>query len=373
MVNAHEPHDQPPGMRARLGGWCYRSGVLRLLQHARGQVRRDLRVLAYHRVLPAGEPGRFDFDLDLVSASVEGFRAQMQLLRRRFRPMRLGQAMAALDAGERLPADTVVVTFDDGYDDNYRFAFPILRELGVPATFFVSTGHIDNRLPYAYDWLVHMILCTQAVELAVPELGLACPMPADRPARRRLARNVLDRLKSLGDAEQSALIARLETAWKLPRTAGHPDCQPMSWAQLRQMHAAGFEIGSHGVHHRMLAKLSQAELEAELRESRTTLERELDAPATLASYPVGGDGAFDERVVEATRAAGYGAACSYICGTNPAPASNRYALLRLPVEREMDIGWFAAMLTVPELLSYPSTNRASLSPHVPEVVPSVAG
>lgn len=366
--------DEPgPGIRGRLGGLCYRSGLLRLFQHARGWIRRDLRVLAYHRVLPMAEPERFGFDLDLVSASAEGFRGQMQLLKRQFHPMRLTEAVAALEAGERLPVDAVVVTFDDGYDDNYRFAFPILRELDVPATFFVSTGHIDNGQPYAYDWLVHMILCTPAGELAAPELGLACAIPADRTARRRLAQQVLDRLKSLSGAGQSALIARLETAWDLPRTAGHPDCNPMSWAQLREMHAAGFEIGSHGVHHRMLAKLPQQELEAELRESKTTLERELGAPVSLVSYPVGGEGAFDQRVVQATREAGYHAACSYICGTNPAPASDRYALYRLPVERQMDTGWFAAMLTVPELVSYPSTHRQALSTDAPAAVPSISG
>lgn len=347
-------------MRGHLGGLCYRSGLLRLFQRARGWIRRDLRVLAYHRVVSVAEPERFGFDLDLVSASVEGFRAQMQLLKRQFLPVRLTEAVAALEAGERLPADAVVVTFDDGYDDNYRFAFPILSELGVPATFFVSTGHVDSGQPYAYDWLVHMILCTQAAELAAPELGLACAIPADRTARRRLAQQVLDRLKSLSDADQAALIARLEAAWDLPRTAGHPDCSPMRWTQLREMHAAGFEIGSHGVHHRMLAKLPQQELEAELRESKAVLERELEAPISLVSYPVGGKGAFDQRVVQAARAAGYHAACSYICGTNPAPTADRYALYRLPVERQMDIGWFAAMLTVPELVSYPSTHRQAL-------------
>jgi peptidoglycan/xylan/chitin deacetylase (PgdA/CDA1 family) len=145
----------------------------------------------------------------------------------------------------------------------------------------------------------------------------------------------------------------------MPSAAGHPDCRPMSWDQLRQMHAAGFEIGSHGVHHRMLAKLPQAELEAELRESRAALERELGAPSSLISYPVGGDAAFDARVVQATKDAGYRAACSYICGTNSMRAPNRYALYRLPVEREMGAGWFAAMLTLPELMSYPTVSRIS--------------
>ena len=76
----------------------------------------------------------------------------------------------ALDHGRALPRRAVVVTFDDGYDDNYRVAFPILRELGMPATFFVSTGHIDSGRAYAYDWLVHMIRTVHAARLQVAEL-----------------------------------------------------------------------------------------------------------------------------------------------------------------------------------------------------------
>lgn len=346
-----------PGVRGRLGQWCYRIGVLPVLRHARRWVCRDLRVLAYHRVLDVPAGNRFDFDLDLVSASVEGFREQMRWVKRHLCPLRFADVAAALDAGEKLPPDAVVVTFDDGYDDNYLHAFPILRELGVPATFFVSTGHIDSGLPYAYDWLVHMILGAPLPE--IPELGLVGVADTSRGARRLLAQRALDRIKRLDSDVQAKLIARLERDWAMPRHAGATDCQPMTWMQVREMHAAGFEIGSHGVRHRMLAKLTQVELEAELRDSRSTLERELGVPINTIAYPVGGDDAFDARVVEATRAAGYRLGCSYINGTNRHGATDYYALYRLAVEREMDIGWFAGMLTLPGLLSYPAVSHTT--------------
>jgi hypothetical protein len=257
-----------------------------------------------------------------------------------------------------------VVTFDDGYDDNYRVAYPILRELGVPATFFVSTSHIDSGRPFGYDWLVHMILRAPVQRLVLPELDLDLPMPPLRAERRQLASQVLRRMKGFGDAVQSSIIGRLERDWQMPSDAGHPDCRPMSWDALREMKASGFEIGSHGVGHCMLAKLPPEQLEAELVESRAALERELGEPAILLSYPVGGDLAFDRRVMEATMAAGYQAACSYICGTNPQSALNRYALHRLPVERVMGTGWFAAMLTLPELMGYPTVSRIGKSEQV---------
>ncbi|MGY3038762.1 peptidoglycan/xylan/chitin deacetylase (PgdA/CDA1 family) [Rhodanobacter sp. TND4EL1] len=369
MVTQSETSDRASGIRGRLGELCYSSGLLHSLQRMRAWWQKDLRILAYHRVMPLPDPATFDFDLELISTSPERFREQMRLLKQHFRPMRLGDVAAMLDAGKPLPPDAVVVTFDDGYDDNYRNAYPILRELGIPATFFVSTGHIDSGRPFAYDWLVHMILLTGAPSLVLPELGIDLAMPEAREDRRQLAGRVLLEMKNISAIAQSDLITRLEHEWRMPSNVTPVDCRPMTWSQLREMHDAGFEIGSHGVHHRMLAKLPQQIMEDEVRDSRVSLECELGVTRPLMSYPVGGDRAYDERVIEATRASGFQLACCYVCGTNPQPADNRYALQRLPVERNMGPGWFAAMLTLPSLMSYPTANRATAAEPEPECSP----
>ncbi|MHA6203852.1 polysaccharide deacetylase family protein [Dyella soli] len=360
MVMHAEDIGRAVGLRGQLGELCYSSGLLQSVQRVRSWWHRDLRILAYHRVLPLPDPATYEFDLELISTPPDQFREQMLLLRQRFHPMRLGDVAAAIEAGRPLPRDAVVVTFDDGYDDNYHVVFPILRELGIPATFFVSTGHIDSGRPYAYDWLVHMILLTGASQLQLPELGMDVPLPPDRAGRRAIAGNVLFRMKELGALAQAALIERLENEWAMPSDSAPPDCRPMTWDQLREIHAAGFEIGSHGVHHWMLAKLPQAELEAEVCQSRDALERELGPAPLLMSYPVGSGRAFDQRVIDTTRDAGYALACSYISGTNAQPASNPYALYRLAVERNMGKGWFAAMLTMPHLMSYPTPNHVNV-------------
>jgi peptidoglycan/xylan/chitin deacetylase (PgdA/CDA1 family) len=357
MVTDMESSGRASGVRGRMGELCYSSGLLHSLQRMRAWWQNDLRILAYHRVMPLPDPQTFDFDLELISTSPQRFREQMQLLKKQFRPTRLTDVVVALDAGESLPPDTVVVTFDDGYDDNYRVAYPILRELGVPATFFVSTGHIDSGRPFAYDWLVHMMLCSGAPRLSLPELNIDLTMPPSRSERRLLAGRILLEMKGLGALEQSAMITRLERHWRMPSNVTPADCRPMTWTQLREMHAAGFEIGSHGVHHRMLAKLPQQDMESEIRHSKAALVRELGMTTALMSYPVGGDRAFNDSVMEATRNAGFQLAVCYICGTNPLPATNRFALQRLPVERTMGPGWFAAMLTMPNLMSYQTVAR----------------
>ncbi|HJW45982.1 MAG TPA: polysaccharide deacetylase family protein [Lysobacter sp.] len=346
-----------PGRRQQLARISKRLGLLPSIRNVRALVRGDdLRILAYHRVLDAAGPN-FSFDVELVSASAECFREQMTLLRRRFHPMRFDEVLACVDTGRRLPRNAVLVSFDDGYDDNYRVAFPILQDLGMSAMFFVATGHIDSGTPYLYDWLVHMLCVTSADALELPDLQLACPLPGDLAGRRAIAARVLDGLKSLDDAAQTRAIGELERVWGMPVPASDRDCQPMTWGQLRQMHEAGMEVGSHGVHHRMLAKLPAVTMKAELVDSRQRIGIELGTPARVLSYPVGGHDAFNTDVEAAARAAGYEMACSYIAGTSRPDRNALFSLRRLPVERDRDQAWFEAVMAAPEIFCHRTRHR----------------
>jgi len=361
-VGVIDPTQSKEAKRIQLARWCYRAGVLPSLQALRRWVRPDLRILAYHRVLDIADFNTFQFDLDVVSASPRQFREQLMFVQRRFKPVSFRALFDALDGGPPLPPDAIMITFDDGYDDNYRIAFPILRELGLSAMFFVSTGQIDSGMPFAYDWLVHMVCVTEADRLTVPELAIDWPLPRGLLQRRRIAGTLLDAVKRVDDVKQQAVINRLQREWNMP-VAQHPDCRPMNWDQLREMQAHGMEIGSHGVQHRMLAKLSTDELVREIAGSKNALDTHLDAPAEAISYPVGGFDAYDQQVMDIAKEAGFKGACNYIAGTNSLSSPSRYALSRLPVEREMEIDWFSAVTTLPEVFGYVSHSHGGHGSH----------
>lgn len=349
---------EPVGRRQVLARWCHRAGLLPALRNLRELVSRDgLRVLAYHRVLESIEPPDFGFDVELISASAEAFREQMTYVRRHFTPMRFDDVVDSMDRGRTLPKNAVAITFDDGYDDNYRMAFPILRELGMTAMFFVSTGHIDSGKPYAFDWLVHMVCSTTDERLSVPELGLDWTLGSTLTERRMQAADLLHKLKSLDAGAQDALIVRLETLWGMGRVSSHPDCRPMTWENLREMHAAGMEIGSHGVNHCMLAKLPRNRMAIEVEESKRVIERELASNAIALSYPVGGPDSYDAETISAVRSAGYRIACSYIGGVAAVGDADIFSMPRISVERNMDQAWFQARLAVPGLFVHSPRKR----------------
>ncbi len=338
-----------PGRRERLAALCERWRLLPLLRRVRTGFRHDLRILAYHRVASRIDAEHFDFDVELLSADAEGFRAQMRHLRERYTPLRFRDVLALRDAGHEPPRNAVIVTFDDGYDDNHDVALPILRELGVPATFFVSTGHVDSGLPYAFDWAAHAILSAPVGRLQLHKPELSLELGESRASRRTVVPKVLDRLKALDGRAQQEAIAAIELECGVGPARASVNCRPMSWDQVRALHAAGMEVGSHGVHHRMLAKLDASAIEYELATSRDRIAQELGAAPLTLAYPVGGTDAYDARVVDIARKLGYRIACSYIPGINPLASADWYALRRIAVERDTSAAMFAAQLAMPEL------------------------
>lgn len=105
----------------------------------------------YHYISDPPE-GADEYRLDL-SVSPAEFRAQMQYLRDHgFTAIDLYDLSLAIVGKQKLPAKPVILTFDDGYVDNYTNAFPILQEFGFEATFFIITDYVDNGVPAHLTW-----------------------------------------------------------------------------------------------------------------------------------------------------------------------------------------------------------------------------
>lgn len=175
-------------------------------------------------------------------------------------PQRLEEALALLvergyrgatfhDAVTRAsPGRTVSVTFDDAYRSVIDLAFPVLQRLGLPATVFVPTDLVGNDQPMAWPGIERW----------------------------------------LGGPHERELLG-------------------MSWEELGELAAAGWEIGSHTRSHARLTQLSEDLLTQELGGSRRACEERLGRPCKTLAYPYGD---VDARVVEATQAAGYKAAAT---------------------------------------------------------------
>jgi peptidoglycan/xylan/chitin deacetylase (PgdA/CDA1 family) len=237
-----------------------------------------LSVLIFHRVLPQPDPV-FPGEVDAVQ-----FDSMMGWVKSWFNVLPLDEAVRRLKTST-LPARAAAITFDDGYEDNYSVALPILQRHGLTATFFIATGFLDGGRMWN-DTVIESVRGGPSTELDLSSIGLGSH-PTATPAKKREAiAAIIRQLKYLPMQE------RLERTEKLAACAGvrPPNDLMMTSDQVRAMRRAGMQIGAHTVSHPILARLDAQEAKREILGSKIFLEDLLEERVGLFAYPNGKPG-----------------------------------------------------------------------------------
>jgi len=306
--------------------------------------RRQPLILRYHRVHPDGWNSAYELG---IARSV--FEAQLDFLTRTCTVVSLADLCAGLTSRRPLPDRAVSLTFDDGYRDNYSEAFPALRARGLPATVFVTAGHLDSGAPFWWDRLAGAVCSAPAREYTL-DLGRGPePVRLDGDlSRRRLIDHASARAKMIPHREARTWLA------SLCETLGDEvpgDRSVLSWQEAREMAAGGIEIGSHTLDHPILSRLDPAEAERQVVVSRRVIEERIGRTVRFFAYPNGTPEDFTPAVEGAVRAAGYEAALTTIDG-RPRISSDLFKLERVAVSNGMTTdsrGFFSESLFAAEI------------------------
>lgn len=276
-------------------------------------------MLGYHRV---GDPACTPWDPDLFTATAEQLDRHVRYLKRVHGIVGSEEALQLL-AGRRSGRGVppVLLTFDDGYLDNYAAAFPVLRAHGVSAIFFLVTDYVRGATVPWWDAIAWM--CRRA------RGNGALDADAARAAREEAAALIAS-YKSLDAAAAQAMFealpARLGVA---PPDDAH--ALFLSVEQAREMVRGGMTIGAHTRTHPILSKLSREAQRDELRGGKAWLEAALGRTVATLAYPVGSPDAFTDTTRREARRAGYRAAFSYHGGINALASTDPYDVKRIPV------------------------------------------
>lgn len=217
-------------------------------------------------------------------------RRDARALERQLRLVRLAFPVVPLDAltsGANGRA-RVALTFDDGLRSNVEVAYPILRKLGLSATFFVCPGLIDGE-----QWLWNHEARQRLLSLERPELEeLATLLGAPTGVEA-----FIEWMKTLKLAARRRIEGEIRAATPgfKPSAAQREESDLASWEELERLDPAVVTIGSHTMTHPILTSLSAEETEAETRDSRVVLEKRLRREVSMFCYPNGdlNDGALD--------------------------------------------------------------------------------
>jgi len=311
-------------IRTMIGSCCRFSGVL--FRAERINLNR-LTILCYHRVMPTDRKALY-FCNDLV-VTPESFRQHCRILLQHYDVLPLSEAMDSLRHKSTNVWPIAVMTFDDGYCDNYEYALPILNEFGLRATFFVIAGLVDTTASSWYDRLARSIdgLKQQGRIKAILQqpditelLGSCMHQLAEVDGIRH---KLVTAAKSLSIEKRQVLLQQLGAASGY-RQNHDSDDRIMTWRQLSELTAGGHEIGSHSLTHEILPQLDDTSLESEITGSRKLLEERLNRRVRVFCYPNGGA---DDRVIQAVDQGGYDYAVTTTPGCNE-PTQNVLRLKR---------------------------------------------
>jgi peptidoglycan/xylan/chitin deacetylase (PgdA/CDA1 family) len=261
------------------------SGGLRRLHAGR------LVILTFHRIRPDNEEAPLR-PMRNLEVSASDFRALLLWMKERYDPVALGDWIGRT---EPLPRASFAVTFDDGWADNFTEAYPILRELKIPASIFLATGAVEERIPF---WWQHPGLSDEEIEV-------------------------------LKDQPQDELEARA-AADTLVRQAHANDF--LTWEAIREMAGSGWvRFGPHGHRHALMTSLTREEALADIQECWDLLKQEV--PVALLPVLAWPNGNARTDLPAALQEMGLQAAVGTQGGAVARAGENRWQLPRNNVDR----------------------------------------
>ena len=245
-----------------------------------------LMVLMYHRVLPATHPDR-SHEQPGMYVSPETLALHLGILKKHFDLVHLDDWARQAAGGLPLPRLACALTFDDGWRDNFEYAFPILQAHGVPATIYLLADLVGTQYSFWPNRLARLLGRPRAGDAGADWPDWLEQERALGPLTMTRIDAVIARCKSqYTDAQMVHMLNATGAVGAAPGAAASRDL--MNWDEIRLMAAGGVRFGSHTRRHtRLDERATRVVLEDEIRDSRVLIERELQAPVSSFCYPNG--------------------------------------------------------------------------------------
>jgi peptidoglycan/xylan/chitin deacetylase (PgdA/CDA1 family) len=319
---------------------AYETGIVRA---GRGLWAGSLTVLNYHRI---DDPNRKGFDSfrPNVSATPEDFDRQMGYVAKWFNVVSLQDVIKWLDGHTDLPPYAALITFDDGYLDNYTSAYPILRQYNFPGLIFLTTGHIGTDMPFYWDLAAYCFSHTQNDHLSFPDGKIQNWSTQEQ--LEHACKNWVEYMKTLPQTEKQNFIQQLPEELGVSIPAGFFRGLMMTWDQAREMQKSGIEFGAHTMHHPILTQISLEQVCEEVEESKSKIEEEMGEPVLGFAYPNGQSSDLNHQIEKIVADSGIRAAFTLLNGPSPLVEVKRnpYAIRRIFISHRHSLPLFASLL-----------------------------
>jgi len=257
-------------------------------------------ILMFHRVVQERDmifsPNRS------MMMSVENFDFILNYIKSKMNPIKLSDVIRYNSQKLDLPPDSIALTFDDGYLDNYTNAFPLLQKYNIPATIFLTTSFISN--PNNYFWWDDLEFYVARFNTIHSDIKMHHDPAikniinkieeADSLEKVKIIKELINSLKRLDECERSYFNERISD--KISNL--HKSILMLNWKQVKEMASSRIvEFGSHTENHIYMDKSDPAVIETEIKQSKNIIEREIQEPCVLFAYPNGNKSEKEEHLL----------------------------------------------------------------------------
>jgi peptidoglycan/xylan/chitin deacetylase (PgdA/CDA1 family) len=297
----------------------------------------------YHRVASTAGP----YDAGVLDATPPQFEEQVQLLAKEFDVITPDDLEAVVRRGR---GRYVLICFDDAYRDNYDNALPALKRHGLRATLFVTTGFIDERRISWWDEISWIVRTSEKSGLPAGRwLDGVLPL---KPAPEHAAHRLTGIYKTLPREDAAAFLDELAEAAGTGRHPHDASDLYLSWDEIRELLASGWQIGGHTVSHTILGRASADDQEREIAGCKERIEAELGQPMRYFCYPDGGRDSFNDDSRRLLADYGVEYAFSFYGGYRKFGEWDPYDVRRRWLGPTVSRDRFAMILTLPQVFTW---------------------
>lgn len=297
-------------------------------------------IIAYHRIIADDYCGVRPY----IAITESNLQRHIKFFKKHYTVISLEEAVSRIKL-KQIDKNYLVITFDDGYQDNYSIGTKLFVNEKVRPIVFVTTGCVDNQRLLWPD-RVRRIVYEAKIERSMQIENPSILVNSDMNSRISAVKQIISFAKLLNIEDRDSYIAGIETVFGLPAMT---ERTMLSWDEIRNLRDNGVDLGSHTVNHIILTTMSSESVLAEVSVSKERIEAETGLPVKYFAYPNGTCHDFSEPVIFELNNAGYEAAVSTVRGVNRHDC-DLFKLRRTGIYLTDTIGVIKAKLAVESLL-----------------------
>ena len=282
-------------------------------------------IFIYHRV------SNLKFDPQQLAVKPENFYDQINHLSKYYNLIEIEEFFDLIKKGKGFPQKTAILTFDDGYADNFLEAIPILESLNKQAIFYISTGVLDSCTEMWWDQLENIFFLNNNLpeRLEIEIKGTIYNYTMKNEGEIKLVYNQIHRHLKYSSLDKRNKIINSLFDWSNVKREGSESHRFLSFDELRNMaKSKSAIIGAHTDTHSPLATLSYAEQYEDIRKSKDILENIIGKKVNHFSYPYGLKKDYNQNSIQICKQLGFKMVCAnYYSQVHK--WTNRYELPRI--------------------------------------------